>query len=113
MCWLVPVDKQLQGDEIVTGFLWAGLQGRHAIAAEAYCDVGMPERAVQMCAERGQAAEASALAAQLGLDFSRLFHNSSPVQSTQAGMSSLGSGPPGLDEVEAAADARVKASTSN
>ena len=102
-------DKQVLGNEVVTGSLWAALQGRHAMAAEAFCDLGLPDRAVQMYAEHGQAAEAGALAAQLGLDLSRLVLSSGPAPSTQRDMRALGAGSAGHDEVEDAAEARLKA----
>lgn len=93
----------------MTVSIWGALQGRHAIAAEAYCDVGMPERAVQMYAEHGQAAEAGVLAAQLGLDLSRLVLSSSPAPSTQRDMR-VGAGSARHDEVAAAAESHLKAS---
>lgn len=72
--------------------------------------MGMPEKAVQMYADHGQAAEAGLLAAQLGLDLSRLVLSSpGHAPSIQRDMASAGDGD---DLVEAAAEGCLKASTS-
>ena len=65
-----------------------------------------------MYAEHGQAANASALASQLGLDLSRLVL-SSPEARTKRRASSAGEASAGVAEVEAAGEARLKATHQN